>query len=417
MKTFDLCDLNDEFWEKVIYFKISHNIADTSLGRLEMVTEDKKYYFLKLEALPFSEYRLGEHFDFFRRIDKFENNHKVYAIENEGWTFLTEDRVMVRNDYLPAYQSANKELNEERDEERGYRMIETSFPPLDRIAKALGVRFDELESINYIHNKKEPFSKGTPTREEIEKNYLTEEEMGWKHFNRQGEHGQLYAAVAIVLKEEDGRVMGSKYTIFCQNWRVGGDGCITPIDDAIFNLYCKDYSDVVGPPCFPKSSKIKGKYNDTYYKWITFDEFELHDFGKLLFSFTSFEEAKEYALWYANCNGRIGRDKKITDWDNVNRDYTRRIQRCEAYKAYREHIDEIMEVVCNYDSSLDRPSHCSGFLMEAILETVPDITKEQLLTIWPDIPKVLEQGTQKCIEKEIERCYRYRARYGKEDKK
>lgn len=408
MKTFDLCDLNEEFWGKLVFFMIHHDLSYGSLGRLEMVTEDKKYYFLKLEALPFSEYRLGEHFDFFRRIDKFESNHKVYAIENEGWTYLIEHHVMVRDDILPAYKGALEKMNEGK-------CNTINYPPISRIAWALDASDDELEFIEYVNNKPGKSLKEYPELKDRKKNCLTEADMDWKPvYEGAWSSKQLTSEVALLFKEEKGRVVGEKYTICHQEGRRKGDGCIIHSGDMIYNLFLKEYSDVIGPLHFPEINKeIKGEYASTYYDWITFDAYEAENLGKLLFSFTSLEDAKAYALWYANSNGNVKRDRRITDLDNVDRDYTRRIQRCEAYRAYKEHFNEIMEVVCNYDSSLETFWGESSSLMEAILDAVPDITSEQLRIIWPDIPKVLEQGTQRCIEKEIKRCHGYKARYVK----
>lgn len=234
MKTFDLCDLNDEFWKKLVFFMIHHDLSDGGLGRLEMVTEDKQYYFLKLDALPFSEYRLGEHFEFLRRTDKFENNHKVYAIENEGWTYLLEYHVMVRDDILPAYQSALEEMNEGK-------WNPVNYPPMSRIAWALGVSDDEVEFIEYVNNKPRKHSKEYPQLKDRKKNYLTETEMDWKPvYEGAWSSKRLAAEVALLFKEEKGRVVGEKYTISHQEGRRKGDGCIIHSGDMIYNLFYKE---------------------------------------------------------------------------------------------------------------------------------------------------------------------------------
>ncbi len=45
-----------------------------------------------------------------------------------------------------------------------------------------------------------------------------------------------------------------------------------------------------------------------YYDWITFSDGDIHNFGRFLRTFQSLEEAKEYAMYYANVNsGGINR--------------------------------------------------------------------------------------------------------------
>lgn len=83
-------------------------------------------------------------------------------------------------------------------------------------------------------------------------------------------------------------------------------------------LFCEDYDDIIGPWDYHSVSRqecaeLYGKENHfppelAYYDWITFSDGDIHNFGRFLRTFQSLEEAKEYAMYYANVNsGGINR--------------------------------------------------------------------------------------------------------------
>ena len=120
--------------------------------------------------------------------------------------------------------------------------------------------------------------------------------------------------------------------------------------------------------------------------------------------FQTIEEAKEYALCFANANShRAGnRHTMATEFDPIE-DHKLRVERYEAYQAYRKHYKKIMETIVNFDRYPSPSSGGSAFLIEAILEAVPEITKKQLMYFRHELPKVLEKRTQDVIEMERQR--------------
>jgi len=114
------------------------------------------------------------------------------------------------------------------------------------------------------------------------------------------------------------------------------------------------------------------------------------------------EEAKEYAMYYANVNsGGINR-KTILKQEEESRmeDHANRIAHYEAYQMYRKHYKEILDAISEENCF---PDSCSGggvYLRDAILKKVPEITEEQLRIIWRELPFVLEKRTQEWIERE-----------------
>ena len=60
VKTFDLEDLTESFWKKVVFWHVAYSSSWTGPGFLIMVTNDRKRYLIGFEDLPFGELCLGE---------------------------------------------------------------------------------------------------------------------------------------------------------------------------------------------------------------------------------------------------------------------------------------------------------------------------------------------------------------------
>ena len=127
-----------------------------------------------------------------------------------------------------------------------------------------------------------------------------------------------------------------------------------------------------------------------------------HNFGRFLRTFQSLEEAKAYAMYYANVNSGGINKKTILKQEEESRieDHVNRIAHYEAYQMYRKYYKEILDAISEENCF---PDSCSGggvYLREAILKKVPEITEEQLRMIWRELPFVIEKRTQDWIERE-----------------
>ena len=127
----------------------------------------------------------------------------------------------------------------------------------------------------------------------------------------------------------------------------------------------------------------------------------MNDYGNFIRCFKTSDEAKEYALCFANANGG-DRFTLITELDPIE-DQKRRVERYEAYMAYQKYYKKIMDVIVNADIYPDNTAGGGAYLIGAILEGVPEITEKQLMYIRHDLPWVLEKRTQATIEKELQR--------------
>lgn len=101
-----------------------------------------------------------------------------------------------------------------------------------------------------------------------------------------------------------------------------------------------DYHSVSRQEC----AELYGKENHfppelAYYDWITFSDGDIHNFGRFLRTFQSLEEAKAYAMYYANVNSGGINKETILKQEEESRieDHVNRIAHYEAYQMYRKY--------------------------------------------------------------------------------
>lgn len=113
VKTFTLKDLDAQFWEKVILVKKESSSGLGGSGYLELVTSDKKMYFIDFDNFPYDEYKLEEFSPLFKPKEKIEDYKHPYAIEGNGWKYISQGQILVRDDFydkfVPEYNVAKME--------------------------------------------------------------------------------------------------------------------------------------------------------------------------------------------------------------------------------------------------------------------------------------------------------------------
>ena len=177
-------------------------------------------------------------------------------------------------------------------------------------------------------------------------------------------------------------------------------------------LFYADYDDIIGPWDYHSVSRqecaeLYGKKIIFRRNWhiMTGLRFQMVIFitsADFFRTFQSLEEAKAYAMYYANVNSGGINKKTILKQEEESRieDHVNRIAHYEAYQMYRKYYKEILDAISEENCF---PDSCSGggvYLREAILKKVPEITEEQLRMIWRELPFVIEKRTQDWIERE-----------------
>lgn len=112
------------------------------------------------------------------------------------------------------------------------------------------------------------------------------------------------------------------------------------------------------------------------------------------------EEAKEYALVFANANNHFyGYKKTVIDKIDPKEDHEKRIKRYEAYQMFRKHYKEIIDAVLDFDYS-NMSDIGPYFVISAIEKRILEISREMIQYFCDDLPLTLSKSTQRMIEAE-----------------
>ena len=393
VKTFGLDDLTESFWGKLVFWHVEYSSPLTGPGFLIMVTNDRKRYLIGFEDLPFGERCLGEKLN---HIFQWSKDRKKYAIEGNGWKRVREKHdigeAFVRDDVYESFMEAYSS-------EEGAAVCQLD----DIVGLALGTK--KLEYFTYIRTVKfaERIQK---LDEERERNKLLPDHLKWKPLfvNNIKSNGQCGEYAVLITKTDDNYRVG-KFTILFQKQQSSPMHVEPDKEPECYILFEKPYYDVYGPACYPENGDEEDVFGCSYQmraflKWISFDEADMHDCGRFIRCFKTLEEAKEYALVFANANNHFyGYKKTVVDKIDPKEDHEKRIKRYEAYQMFRKHYKEIIDAVLDFDY-LNMSDIGPYFVIEAIVKRVPEVSRDMLDYFWEDLPLTLSKLTQRMIEAE-----------------
>lgn len=226
----------------------------------------------------------------------------------------------------------------------------------------------------------------------------------WKplFYNNIKSNGQ-YGEYAVLITKKNDKYRAGKFTILFQKQQSRPMRTEPNKEPECYILFEKRYHEVYGPDYYPKDED--DVFGDSFQmraflKRISFDVDDMDDYGSFIRCFQTLEEAKKYALVFANANkGFYGDKKTVIDKIDPKEDHEKRIKRYEAYQMFRKHYKEIIDAVLDFDypNKSDVGPH---FVIEAIIERVPELSRDMLYYFWEDLPLTLSKSTQRMIEEE-----------------
>lgn len=403
--TFDLPDLTEDFWKTVVFAQEDSPSGMGGPGCVCLLSKEGKEYIFGFEETPF--YKSTELFPIFETNDERIGYRHKYKAEEHGWKYLEKEEALIREDILDEYSKAAAEAKREKENS-------WHFYAIDLAGRAIGVehleRYDYIGSVLYRERMDREMAE---RRKKCEKEKLTENEFNWKpmHMNNIPDNPEM-GVYALLMRRDDGKIKGVKYSILYQYEEHSPMLIYSDAKVEAYILFYADYDDIIGPWDYHSVSRqecaaLYGKENHfppelAYYDWITFSDGDIHNFGRFLRTFQSLEEAKAYAMYYANVNSGGINKETILKQEEESRieDHVNRIAHYEAYQMYRKYYKKILDAISEENCF---PDSCSGggvYLREAILKKVPEITEEQLRMIWRELPFVIEKRTQDWIERE-----------------
>lgn len=242
--------------------------------------------------------------------------------------------------------------------------------------------------------------------EDLTESFFLPDHLKWKPLfvNNIKSNGQCGEYAVLITKTDDNYRVG-KFTILFQKQQSSPMHIEPDKEPECYILFEKSYFDVYGPACYPENGGEEDVFGCSYQmraflKWISFDEADMHDYGRFIRCFKTLEEAKEYALVFANANNHFyGYKKTVIDKIDPKEDHEKRVKRYEAYQMFRKHYKEIIDAILDFDYS-NMSDIGPFFVISAIMKRVPEISRDMLHYFWEDLPLTLSKSTQRMIEEE-----------------
>lgn len=404
-KTFELSDLDDKFWDRVIFINVWPSSGMGGPGSLWIITEDKKEYVISFQKFPYPEQNLGEFTPILKYKEKDFCYEHPYEAEKKGWKYIKKEMLLLREDFYDAFMAVYND--KERRKLLGWK--KDHMPLLAGIALGLNEepeRFNELEATKLWGQEAICREKYEAERKKLE---LTEEYFNWKtihpnNIKSNGEDG-IYA---LIFKDNENKTVGYKFSIIYQREEISPlhyNGRNSRIE--AYNLFEKRYDDVQGPLVH---STADGEnefeqaldYSNRFRYSNTFSNCEVNSYGEFVRSFSTLEDAKAYAIAITNIRNYVNKENVIRDLDNPVRVCRNRLRKYGAILEFGKTYEQILKIVCEYEPVGENVAGGGWIFSEIINRT--GIDEKLLREIWEYIPLVLSKEAQESAHKIVVEC-------------
>ena len=407
-KTFELSDMDDKFWDKVIFINIWPSSGMGGPGSLWIITEEKKEYVISFQKFPYSEGRLGDFTPILKYKEKDFSYEHPYEVEGKGWKYIKKELLLLRDDFYDVFIAIYNDV--EKRKLLGWK--KDHMPLLAGIALGLceePERFYEAEVAKLW--EQEAISR-QKYESEKKKRELTDEYFDWKtiHPNNIKSNGEV-GIYALIFKENERRTVGYKFSIVYQREEIsplhymGRDSRIER-----YNLFEKRYDDVQGPLAYLSADNENEfeqalDYSNTIIYSNTFSNADVNSYGEFVRSFSSLEEAKAYAVAITNIRDYVNKENIIKDLDSLVRMYRNRLRKYGAVLEFGKMYEQILKTVCEYEP-IGENVFGGGWIFAEIIDKT-GIDEEIMREIWKYIPMVLSKEAQETAHRIVAECKDY----------
>ena len=102
--TFKLSDLNQSFWDKVIFIQVCHPSGMGGPGVIWIITNEHKLYVIGITELPFNEWTDLEKLTPLLDVINFPNGVEAYKAETVGYKYSNLGYVLIKEEYFDQYE-------------------------------------------------------------------------------------------------------------------------------------------------------------------------------------------------------------------------------------------------------------------------------------------------------------------------
>ena len=402
--TFKLSELNQDFWNKVIFIQIVHSSGLGGPGAIWIITSEMNLYFIGLSELPYNEWTDLGKLNPLLEIKRPKDGRTEFKAVSMGYKFSILGNALVKEEYFSEYEKTWKQVYDKNL----YKINYVHEPDVMKLV--LGV--DSFEKFD-LEDTVERYECEEKEHKRLEKEYnerkLTSDILEWKpiYYNNMyydciPENG-IYC---FLLKDVDGYAHGIRISIEYQ-WEEKEPFCRSS-NAAVeqYILFEKDYGLIDGKLSFNNPKDYKS-ISPKYYSLIdTLDDWDLNNSGEFVRAFMSLEEAKEYAVEVA--------DRKIYNKENLIDTSDIKLIKKYEYKCisikhktiqeFGKHYKEIMRLVAEYEFP-DENSGGGGFIYDEIVEKL-GIDREIARRMLEYIPQILLPRHQRKSKEILDLCER-----------
>lgn len=359
--TFELKDLEQTFWNKVIFIQIIHSTGMGGPGVIWLITNEKRLYCLGITDLPFGEYEL-------EKLNTLFCYHGVDSTKGFKSSKLGKGGVFIKEEYFDKYEDYWQKVYDADL----YKINHVHEPEVMRYV--LGdeelERFDLLETVK---RREEEEKTRKECEEEHEKKKLTERYFEWKPLYMNNRYCRSFPEegyYCLLLKEHEGKIYGNRYSIVYQRQQMEPFAYKHNAPIELYIVFEKDYGVIDGRLSF-NDPKETGDISIEYAElWDDLEDCDLNDYGKFERALPTLEDAKKYVMVLAN-RAQFNIENTIDPSDRqllMKYEYENIKLKHEAIIGFGKNYKEIMQAVAEYEF----PENSGGgyYMVEDILKKI-----------------------------------------------
>ena len=359
-ETFALKDLDEDFYNKVIFIYKRHSTGLGGPGCLIMITEDNKEYYIGFEAINkndnryddsgIDEYNLEEYIPILKsKLIKEDGNRIKYDIEDNGW--VNANKMLIRQDYF-------EKIKDVYEEKKKYKYF---FPLM--IGNILVDKNKEPQRI-YYHAYKKYIENEIETEKEYIADLIEEKDLKWEKYyinnycnedsdNENGFYCLLFNE-EVAAEADIHDLIGHRWLIKYQfndneeyslDYKTGKTELIKEPD--AYNLYYKRYPIVAGKMEYPASNLSRQDIDELEY--LVFNNYDLSygQEGSFIKSYRTLDEAKQAVvrLNMKAAYGTVLKSNSVYDYSSKIFELQQKLQYLEPFYLLDEKYDEILKVL------------------------------------------------------------------------
>ena len=402
VNTFKLSDLNQNFWEKVLFIQIIHSSGLGGPGAIWIITSEMKLFFIGLSELPYNEWTdLGKLCPLLEKTSLTDGRAEFKAV-SMGYKYSPLGNVLVKEEYFAKYEKIWRQVYDKDL----YKINYVHEPDVMKLVLDVDSfeRFDLKDTVKRYEREEREHQR---LKKEHNERKLTADYLDWKPIYYNNAYTKCMpenGIYCLLLKDVDGYANGLRISIkyqfveekpFCRRSNA-------TIEQYI--LYKKDYGIIDGKLSFgdPKASR---SWSSKYYcLQDTLDYCDLNSSGEFVRAFKTLDEAKEYALAVAD-RAQYNKENLIDASDNeMIRKYEFKSMsiKHQTIQEFGKNYKEIMKLAAEYEF----PDECSGggwYLCNEIVEKL-GIDGEIAKRMLEYIPQILLPRHQRKSKEIYELC-------------